>query len=85
MYMEERICKEMVKFIIGVELPLSVVDNDHFTTLVKEHLQLRYVWTSRNTLCNDTLEYFVRNKNQLLSDLHKYDGINEKCYIAVSQ
>lgn len=39
MYLEERTHDGMAMFVVNVELLLSIVDNEHFTTLVKEYLQ----------------------------------------------
>lgn len=65
----------MVKFVGSTELPLSIVDNKHFTTYVKEYLQTRYARIGRNTLRSDTIYYFLGPKNQIILDLQKYGGV----------
>lgn len=52
----------MVKFIVGAELPLSIVNNKHFIVFVKKYLQPRCIGISRNTFHSDTINYFIRTK-----------------------
>lgn len=75
MYSQERTCDRTVKIVVSAELPLSIVDNEHFTIFVKEYLQRRYEGVSKNTLHFDTIGYFYRIKNQLISNLNKCGGV----------
>ena len=95
MYSEEEARKGMVKFVAAAELPLAIVDNEHFVNYVKQYLQPRYVGVSRNTLRSNTIEYFLNAKRLLIGDLEKYggvisltsdlwEGINKRGYIAAT-
>ena len=95
MYSEEEARKGMVKFVAAAELPLAIVDNEHFVNYVKQYLQPRYVGVSRNTLRSNTIEYFLNVKRLLIGDLEKYggvisltsdlwEGINKRGYIAAT-
>lgn len=39
---EERCCEEMVKFVVSVELLLSIVDNKNFTKFVQNYIKSTY-------------------------------------------
>lgn len=54
-YSEEKTHEGTVNFIVGAELLLSRVNNDHFTILVKEYLQPGCFGLSANTFRNSKL------------------------------
>lgn len=85
----------MVKLVAGAELLLTITDNQHFISYVKEYFRPRYAGVSQNTIRSDTIEYFIHTKQQWITDLKKYGGvisltsdlweeINKRAYIAAT-
>lgn len=72
MYSEENTHEGMAKYIVGAELLLIIVDNEHFIQFVKEYFQPRYIKLSGNTLRSDFIDYFIKHYKQLIQDLQKY-------------
>lgn len=65
----------MVKLVVGVELPLILIENQHYVSYGKKYLQSRYVVVNRNTLRSDTIQYFTSTKQQLIIDLQNMGGV----------
>lgn len=56
-------------FVVGANLPLNIVDYQHFTKFVQGYLQPMYVGISRKILLSNCIDYFFRHQKYMIHDL----------------
>lgn len=94
-YSQERFREGMAAYVAAAEMPLTMIELEHFTRLVQKYLQPRYNSYCRNTLRSDAIKLYNRRKQTAIENLKTFDcvisftsdlwtGVNKKGYLAAT-